>query len=69
MNGKLLEEQYVAHLSDYTTWDQLSHAEDYVIIPDNIGAYLTIDETSVSQGELYTIITNKAAKATQPPTL
>ena len=62
MNGKLLEEQYVAHLSDYTTWDQLSHAEDYVIIPDNIGAYLTIDETSVSQGELYTIITNKAAK-------
>lgn len=49
-------------MSDYTTWDQLSHAEDYVVFPDNIGPYLAIDETSVSQGELYTIITNKAAK-------
>ena len=62
VNGKLLEEQYASHLSDYSTWDQLSHAEDYVVFPDNIGAYLTIDETSLSQGELYTIITNKSAR-------
>jgi len=61
VNGKLLEEQYATHLSDYTTWDQLTHAEDYVIFPDNIGRYLSIDETSVSQGELYTVITNKEA--------
>ena len=33
-----------------------------MVFPDNIGPYLTIDETSVSQGELYTIITNKEAK-------
>lgn len=32
-----------------------------MIYPDNIGAYLTIDETSLSQGELYTVITNKSA--------
>jgi transposase len=32
-----------------------------VIYPQNIGEYLTIDETSLSQGELYTVITNKAA--------
>ncbi|CAN5174088.1 hypothetical protein BH23BAC1_BH23BAC1_40860 [soil metagenome] len=44
-----------------TTWDQLSHAEDYVVFPDNIGTYLSIDETALSQGELYTVITNKAA--------
>lgn len=62
MNGKLLEEQYAAYLSDYNDWDQLMHAEDYVVFPDNVGEYLTIDETSLSQGELYTIITNKAAK-------
>ncbi len=49
-------------MSDYSTWDQLTHAENYVVFPDNIGPYLTIDETSLSQGELYTIITNKAAK-------
>jgi transposase len=62
VNGKLLEEQYASHLSNYSTWDQLEHAENYVVFPENIGAYLTIDETSLSQGELYTIITNKAAK-------
>lgn len=57
-----MEEQYANHLSDYTTWDQLSHSEDYIVFANNVGPYLTIDETSVSQGELYTIITNKAAK-------
>lgn len=30
--------------------------------PQNIGNFLSIDETSLSNGELYTIITNKAAK-------
>lgn len=33
-----------------------------MVFPENIGRYLTIDETSLSQGELYTIVTNKAAK-------
>lgn len=49
-------------MSDYPEWEQLSHAEDYVVFPQNMGEYLSIDETSLSQGELYTIITNKAAK-------
>lgn len=33
-----------------------------MVFPENIGEYLTIDETSLSQGELYTVVTNKAAK-------
>ena len=57
----MLEEQYASYLSDYPTWDQRDHAEDYVVLPENIGRYLSIDETSLSQGELYTIITNKEA--------
>lgn len=32
------------------------------MFPQNIGPYLSIDETSLSQGELFTIITNKEAK-------
>jgi transposase len=32
------------------------------LYPQNIGGFLSIDETSLSNGELYTIITNKAAK-------
>jgi transposase len=32
------------------------------LYPENTGPHLSIDETSLSNGELYTIITNKAAK-------
>jgi transposase len=53
--------QYKDHLSDYYIWDQMSHADSWLLFPDNIGPFLTIDETSLSQGELYTIITNKSA--------
>ena len=53
------EKQYKYHLSDYLEWDQKEHAENYIVFPDNIGENLSIDETSVSNGELYTILTNK----------
>ncbi len=36
-----------------------------MLFTDNIGTHLSLDETSLSQGELYTIITNKAAKGKQ----
>ena len=49
-------------MSGFTDWDQLSHAEDWVLFPENLGEYLSINETSVSQGEFYTILPNKAAK-------
>jgi len=61
VDGKQLQVQYKDHLSDYYTWDQLTHCQNWLLFPQNIGAFLTIDETSLSQGELYTIITNKAA--------
>jgi transposase len=32
------------------------------LYPENAGPYLSIDETSLSNGELYTIVTNKATK-------
>lgn len=32
------------------------------MFPDNLGSHLSIDETSLSNGELYTIVTNKSAK-------
>jgi transposase len=49
-------------LSDYGTWNQKEHADNRQVFPDNIGSDVSIDETSVSNGELYTIITNKTAK-------
>lgn len=57
-----MEEQYRDHLSNYHQWDQLDHAKEWILFPENIGSSLSIDETSLSQGELYTVITNKAAK-------
>jgi len=33
-----------------------------MLYPDNTGIHLSIDETPLSNGELYTIVTNKAAK-------
>lgn len=58
----MLEEQYRDHLSNFYEWDQRKHAEDWILFPDNLGECLSIDETSLSQGELYTVVTNKAAQ-------
>lgn len=58
----MLEEQYRNHLSDFNQWNQLKHASDWILFEENMGPYLSIDETSLSQGELYTVVTNKQAK-------
>jgi hypothetical protein len=49
-------------LSDFSSWKEADHTEDWLLFPENMGEYLSIDETSLSQGELYTILTNKSAK-------
>lgn len=62
VEGKQLHQQYKEHISDYQQWDQKDHADEWMVFPDNIGAKLSIDETALSNGELYTIVTNKGAK-------
>lgn len=62
VDGKQLQQQYKDHLSDFHAWEQKGHAEEWMLFPDNIGPCLSIDETALSNGELYTIVTNKAAK-------
>ena len=61
IDGDQFERQYKEYLSDYRMWDQLSHAENWLLFPENLGPYLSIDETSLSNGELYTIIINREA--------
>jgi hypothetical protein len=34
------------------------HAKDWLIFPENLGKRLSIDETALSNGELYTITTS-----------
>jgi transposase len=45
-------------LSDYWDWEQLEHSEEWILYPDNIGERLCLDEVSLSDGELYTVLTN-----------
>ena len=59
VDGELLERQYRNHLSGYMSWSQLPHAEEWILFEKNIGPYVGIDEVSLSQGELYTILINK----------
>jgi transposase len=62
IDGEQLGRQYKEHLSDFKDWQAKKHAQQWLIFPENIGTNMSIDETSISQGELYTIVTNKAAK-------
>jgi len=62
INGDHFGQQYKDHLSDYHNWDQKEHAREWMLFPCNIGSRLSLDETSLSNGELYSVLTNKAAK-------
>jgi transposase len=62
IDGEQFAQQYKEYLSDYHSWAQRPHADEWITFPMNIGSRLSIDETSLSNGELYTILTNKAAK-------
>lgn len=59
VNAKTLQRHYKHEVSGFKQWDQLSHAGDYLIYPENITENLSIDEVSLSKGELYTFVTNK----------
>ena len=59
--GKL-NRHYKKYSSGFKDWEQKAHAEQYLLFEENMGEYLSIDEVSLSQGELYTFVTNKAGK-------
>ena len=59
VNANTLERQYKNVLSGYRTWSEASHAEEWLVFPENIGPHIAIDETSLSNGELYTVVTNR----------
>lgn len=62
MDGRQLQQQYKNHISDYNDWDQREHASEWMLFEKNMGTHLSIDETALSNDELYTVVTNKSAK-------
>ena len=61
LKGQTLRKQYKEKISDYRNWEQLEHAEEYMLFPNNFGKDMSLDETCLSNGEVYTVLTNKAA--------
>jgi len=57
-----LQKHYKEVSSGFKQWSQKAHAEQYMLFPENMGEYLSIDEVALSKGELYTFITNKKGK-------
>lgn len=59
VSSSTLQRHYKHEISGYKQWDQLHHSDEYLIFPENITQHISIDEVSLSKGELYTIVTNK----------
>ena len=57
-----MQRQYKESLSDFNLWGQKNHATEWLLFSKNLGTHLSLDETAFSNGDLYTIITNKDAK-------
>lgn len=62
MKAKTLNRSYKKFTSGFKDWNQKSHAQDYLLYPQNVTGKLSIDELALSQGELYTFVTSKEAK-------
>ena len=58
VKGSTLERNYKNSLSDFGEWDQKEHSADWVLLADNIGEDLSIDETTIGD-DVYTILSNK----------
>lgn len=65
IDGHTFEKQYKETLSEFRQWDQLDHADEWLLFPENIGPRIAIDESSLSNGELYTFVTNRDAHTRQ----
>lgn len=58
LRPQTLEKQYKDCLSNFREWEKEVDTEA-LVYPENFGEYMSIDETALYKGELYTIITNK----------
>lgn len=63
-DGDTLERCYKDSLSGFDEWEQRDHAKDWVLLEENIGEHLGIDETSL-QDDLFTFLSNKEGHCKQ----
>jgi hypothetical protein len=51
--------RYKERLSGYRSWEQLSRTQEWLLFPENTSPYMSMDKPSLSNGELYTILTRR----------
>jgi len=61
VDGRKFQRQYKQSISNFKNWKQKSHAEDWILYPENLSHQLSLDEVALSDGELYTVLTSKKA--------
>lgn len=59
VNGKYYADLYRNKLSGYHEWNETELGCGFYFNPDNIGPYMSLDETCLSSGEVWTFLTNK----------
>ena len=59
IDGGELERSYKHHLSDYAEWEQRDHASNWMLIEDNLGENLSIDETMLQLSQAGLTIGNE----------
>ena len=59
VNGKYFAELYRNRISGYTEWCERELCCGFYFNADNIGPYMSLDETCLSNGEVWTFLTNK----------
>ncbi|MCC9033382.1 transposase [Chryseobacterium sp. C-39] len=62
VDGRKFQRQYKNSISNFKNWEQKSHAEEWMLYPQNLSERLSLDEVALSDGELYTVLTSKNAK-------
>lgn len=61
ISASKLRRYYRNRLSGFEDWEHRDNAQQGLIFPQNVSSHLSIDETCLSHGELYTVVTNKEA--------
>lgn len=59
VNGKYFAELYRNRISGYAEWCRSGFCCGFYFNSDNIGPYMSLDETCLSNGEVWTFLTNK----------
>ena len=59
VNGKYFADLYRNKISDYADWCEEELSGGFYFNAANIGPYMSLDETCLSNGEVWTFLTNK----------